>query len=66
MREMGRIEEDSISPTTVDRMVSYMARHEGDKQGASGGCLRQGPPGLGWLGRRDRPLLSQGTGSSTG
>jgi len=33
MREMGRIEEDSISPTTVDRMVSYMARHEGDKQG---------------------------------
>ena len=33
MREMGRTEEESISPTTIDRMLSYLARHEGTATG---------------------------------
>jgi hypothetical protein len=39
-----------LSPQTIDRMVNYFARHEVDKQGSSWD-LRQGPSGLGWLGR---------------
>jgi hypothetical protein len=45
-----------LSPQTIDRMVNYFARHEVDKQGSSWD-LRQGPSGLGWLGRGSRPAL---------
>ena len=31
-----------LSPTTIDRMVSYFARHEVDKQGSSWGAYGKG------------------------
>ena len=46
-----------LSPTTIDRMVSYFARHEVDKEGSSWGTYGKGrqawdgwggDPGLSW------------------